>query len=80
LWHFNPEVLSLFAEKNGFSVSSRSYLPFDVFYISILSEKYRGSRFHLATGILRGLGFSLLSFLRKSKSSSIIYVLRNSAS
>jgi len=78
LWHFNPASFLKFAQENGFSVSSRYYLPFDVFYISILSEKYRGSGYPLVPGIIKGLFFSLSSFSRKSKSSSIIYILRNS--
>lgn len=78
LWHFNSSTFPVFAEQNGFLVSSRSYLPFDVFYVSILSEKYRGTRFASASGITKGLVFSLSSYFRKSKSSSIIYVLRNS--
>jgi len=78
LWHFNPDVFLSFAGENGFSVSSRSYLPFDVFYISILSEKYRGTRFPFVSGIMRGIIFSLASLFRKSRSSSIIYILRNS--
>jgi 2-polyprenyl-3-methyl-5-hydroxy-6-metoxy-1,4-benzoquinol methylase len=77
IWHFNPAVFSLFANENGFCVSSHAYLPFDVFYISILSEKQRGARFPLVSGIIRGFIFSLYSYFMRSKSSSIVYVLRN---
>jgi SAM-dependent methyltransferase len=79
LWHFNPAVFSLFAQKNGFEVSSLSYLPLDVFYISILSEKYKGAGIPLVSGIIKGLLFFLFSFFRKSRTSSIIYILKDSA-
>lgn len=79
LWHFNPAVFSLFARKNGFEVSSLFYLPLDVFYISILSEKYKGGGISFPLGIIKGLFFFLFSFFRKSKTSSIIYILKESA-
>ena len=79
LWHFNPEIFSLFAEKYGFTVASMAFLPFDVFYISILSEKHNGSRFPLISGITRGTLFSLYSYFRRLKSSSIVYILKHSA-
>jgi len=77
LWHFSPDIFSLFAEKYGFSVASRAYLPFDVFYISILSERQKGTRFPFVSGMIRGFIFSLYSSFRRSGSSSIVYVLRH---
>jgi SAM-dependent methyltransferase len=78
LWHFNPDSFSRFAEKYGFTVASCGSLPFDVFYISILSEKQKGTRFPLVSGMIRGFIFSLFSSFRRSGSSSIVYVLRHS--
>jgi hypothetical protein len=78
LWHFNPRGFSRFASDNGFEVSSFSSLPFDVFYISILSEKYRGTLIPLASGIITGLFFYVLSLFSNLKNSSIIYVLGRS--
>jgi len=74
LWHFNPETFKLFAEKNGFGISSIRTLPLDVFYISMLSEKYKGTKLYFIQGIIKGLWFSLLSSFSKEKSSSLIYV------
>jgi SAM-dependent methyltransferase len=80
LWHFNNPAFSLFAEKNWFTISGTLDLPFDVFYISILSEKYKGSRFSVLSGIINGFLFSLRSFFDKTGSSSVIYILRKSES
>lgn len=76
LRHFDPETFRRFAEKTGFWIEKLFILPLDVFYISILSEKYKGSALHIVKGVLRAVIFLFLSFFNKSKSSSIIYVLR----
>jgi hypothetical protein len=53
-------------------------LPFDVFYISALSEKYSGNKNPLFKGFYRGMFFFLKSFCRKEKQSSIVYIIKNS--
>jgi 2-polyprenyl-3-methyl-5-hydroxy-6-metoxy-1,4-benzoquinol methylase len=78
LWHFNQDTFSLFAELNKFKLHTIKTLPFDVFYISILSEKYRNQKMAFLIGSLKGLYFSMKSFIVKSGSSSFIYVLRKS--
>jgi SAM-dependent methyltransferase len=76
LWHFNPESFSLFSEKSGFiNEKFRILLP-DVFYISILSEKYRGGKLSFLTGMIRGLLFAFMTLFNRRKSSSVIYILR----
>lgn len=76
LWHFDPGTFGLFAKKNGFMTEKLFILPLDVFYISILSEKYKGSALHIIKGVLKAVTFVFLSVFNKRKSSSIIYVLR----
>lgn len=80
LWHFNPSTFSLFAERNGFMLSGKLNLPFDVFYISILSEKYRGSAFPVISGAFKGIVFSVRSIFARSRNSSVIYLLKKSDS
>jgi 2-polyprenyl-3-methyl-5-hydroxy-6-metoxy-1,4-benzoquinol methylase len=76
LWHFNPSSFRLFSEKTGFESENLRNLPLDVFYISILSERYKGSKFAFLTGILKALSFAFLSVFKKRRSSSVIYILR----
>jgi SAM-dependent methyltransferase len=76
LWHFNPSTLSLFAEKAGFLIKEIHALPLDVFYISLLSEKYKGSSFAFFSGMVKGLWFSIRVLFRKYGSSSLIYILQ----
>jgi 2-polyprenyl-3-methyl-5-hydroxy-6-metoxy-1,4-benzoquinol methylase len=76
LWHFNSTTFRIFSEKTGFSILSTQNLPLDVFYISILSEKYKGMKLNFISGMVKGLWFSLLSSFKKESSSSLIYLLR----
>jgi SAM-dependent methyltransferase len=76
LWHFDPSTFSIFALRNRFSIIGKRYLPFDVFYISILSEKYKGSKLALLAGTLNGLIFSFRTIFKKSGCSSVIYILQ----
>jgi SAM-dependent methyltransferase len=76
LWHFTPATFGLFAEMTGFELKSIRNLPLDVFYISILSEKYKGTRLYFIIGMIKALTFAFLSAFNKMKSSSIIYFLR----
>jgi 2-polyprenyl-3-methyl-5-hydroxy-6-metoxy-1,4-benzoquinol methylase len=76
LWHFDPFTLHSFAGKTGFRNILTKRLPFDVFYIAILSEKHKGSKFPSATGLVKGLFFAAWSLLSKKSSSSLVYLLQ----
>ena len=76
LWHFNPGSFRLFAKQKGLSLVSVRRLPLDVFYISILSEKNKGSRFAAISGLIKGAFFFLCSLIRKENSSSLVYILK----
>jgi SAM-dependent methyltransferase len=76
LWHFNPSTFRRFADKAGFTTEGLLTLPLDLFYISILSEKYCGSRIPFIKGIVVAKIYTLASFFKKNRSSSIIYLLR----
>lgn len=75
LWHFNPETFRMFAENNGFTITRIWSLPADVFYISILSEKHRGTNLPFITGMLKGAWFAAGALFSKEKSSSVVYAL-----
>jgi hypothetical protein len=76
LWHFNPITFRQFADKSGFKTESLLTLPLDLFYISILSEKYKGSWLYFIKGITTAMIYAFASFFNKTRSSSIIYILR----
>jgi 2-polyprenyl-3-methyl-5-hydroxy-6-metoxy-1,4-benzoquinol methylase len=76
LWHFTPSTFSIFAEKTGFRTEKTISLPADVFYISFISEKYRGSSQPFLRGIIRAKFFAIRALFRRELSSSVIYILR----
>jgi ubiquinone/menaquinone biosynthesis C-methylase UbiE len=76
LWHFNPDTFSIFSGKSGFLLINLRVLPLDVFYISYLSEKYKGSALPFLKGISKAVIFAFLSVFNKRRSSSVIYILR----
>jgi len=75
LWHFTPETFRVFAEKTHLQITGIKPLPLDVFYISILSERNKGSHFPFIKGVVNGTFFAALSLSDKNKSSSLIYFI-----
>ena len=76
LWHFNPGSLSALAYKHGFTLMHHEKMPFDSFYISILSEKHLRHRMPFIRGMYHGLRSWWISLTRRGRSSSLVYVFR----
>ena len=76
LWHFTPSTIMRWAEKHGFLLEKQYTMPFDGFYISMLSEQNKGSRLHTVRGFWNGFKGWIAQCKRRSASSSIIYVFR----
>ena len=76
IWHFSPDTFRILAQKHGYVISSIKRLPFDAFYISILSEKYMNHKFPLLRGVFAGIMAYVAAFFNKEKSSSLVYILR----
>ena len=54
LWHFTPSGLLNLLEQAGFKLVKKRTLFFDSFYISQLSEKYKGSKLWIVKGLFFG--------------------------
>jgi SAM-dependent methyltransferase len=76
LWHFQPSTFRILSEKSGFILDNLKILPLDVFYISLLSERYKGSSMAFFKAIFKASFFAFISFFEKNRSSSLIYILR----
>jgi SAM-dependent methyltransferase len=76
LWHFTPVTVEKWGYKHGFILANRYAMPFDAFYVSILSEKYRGSFFPCIKGMFTGIRAWFSAQSHKDKSSSMIYIFR----
>jgi 2-polyprenyl-3-methyl-5-hydroxy-6-metoxy-1,4-benzoquinol methylase len=75
IWHFSSYTFRLLALKHGYTVTAVKPMPFDVFYISILSERYMNRKFPLLRGFFAGLGGYVVSLFDKRMSSSLVFVL-----
>lgn len=76
LWHFSPRAIVRLIEPYGFEFETRKRMPFDSFYIAMVSEKYRNSGLGLVKGMMHG-GMSFVRSLADiEQSSSLIYVFR----
>ena len=54
LWHFTPVTIQQLASRHGFIMAARHPMPFDAFYVSMLSEKHRGSSCSFLKGMYAG--------------------------
>lgn len=74
LWHFNAHTMRLVAQQHGFRLLDIRPMPFDGFYISMLSEKNKGSSLPLARGLWQGTRTLAQSSRDKTRSSSLVYM------
>jgi len=75
IWHFTPQTIAKLTSAN-FTITKLKRLPFDAFYNSLLSEKYRDRYFRFLRGILIGFIAYMYSLSHVKKSSSVIYILK----
>ena len=71
LWHFSRESMNKLFSKN-LVMTSKLAMVFDSFYVSLLSEKYKGNRLAITRSIFVGL-WSNISAWRSNEYSSLIY-------
>ena len=76
LWHFNPGSISELAHRHGYTLMHHQRMPYDSFYISVLSEKHKRHRMAFIRGMIEGFKSWKISITRKSRASSVVYVFR----
>lgn len=76
LWHFSKKDFEFLANKHNFNLEKVMPMFLDIFYISMLSQKYRGTVLAPLIGLSKGAIFFLRSLFNKQKSSSLIYILK----
>ena len=76
LWHFSPSTMQQFGAKHGFILEAEHPMPFDAFYVSMLTEKYKGNGLSFIKGLWTGTYAWLNTLGKKERSSSMIYVFR----
>lgn len=76
LWHFTPDTMQQWGAKYGFVLAARHPMPYDAFYISMLSEKNRAARAAFVKGMITGVWAGAKALSKKDRSSSMIYIFR----
>ena len=74
IWHFAPTQMEKLGQKHQFRLRGIFTMPFDSFYVSILSEKYRKSKLALIKGFYFGLISWFKSQFKPEDCSSVIYI------
>ncbi|MBZ4652041.1 MAG: hypothetical protein JG761_841 [Proteiniphilum sp.] len=78
LWHFSPDTVEKLLNKHHLKIIAIHRMPLDAFYISMLSEKYKGSNLWVQYG--RAFRVGATGFFRSlrdpGQSSSLIYIVK----
>lgn len=76
LWHFSPTTIKNLVKSSGFTHQETYRLPFDSFYVSMLSESYQKSIFGTLKGGFIGFVSWVMSLININNTSSLIYVFK----
>lgn len=76
LWHFTPTTMQAWGEQHGFKLERYCPMPFDAFYVSMLSERNLKHSYPFVKGLWNGFCAYLHAKGHKELSSSIIYIFR----
>lgn len=75
LYHFSPGAMRTLIGQHGLKLKEMRAMPFDTFYISLLSEKYKTGRDHYLLGFINGLRSWTYANMQVEHSSSLLYIL-----
>ena len=75
LWHFSPEDFDRLMNHHGMKIVNKYPLILDSYYVSLLSEKYKGNRWGIFRAMLIGTISNFLGFWNGNYS-SIIYKIK----
>lgn len=77
LYHFSAPAMKKLTESHGLRLCNLKAMPFDGFYISLLSEKYKYGVNHYIGGTITGLKSWFHGRQNPSEASSILYILEH---
>lgn len=80
LYHFSSKAMKHLMEGHGFQIETMKQMPFDSFYVSLLSEKYHHGKLRLFAGFWIGLRSFFRASQNANKCSSILYVIKKTNS
>lgn len=74
LYHFSPASMEELLQHHGFRILSFKPMWFDSFYVSMLTEKYKGKFPGVVRAFFIGALSNLFALLNTKKCSSVIYI------
>ena len=74
LSHFNQASLAALAQRSKLKIEKILPMPYDAYYVSMLSEKYYGSKLNFIRGLITGRN-SNIDAISSGEYSSLIYIL-----
>ena len=78
VWHFDQKSITNLFKKEGFVLERKHLMMWDAFYISVLSEKYKGSRaIYFKAAVIGGVSNFLSLFTGESSSVTYVFSKRN---
>lgn len=80
LYHFKPLALRQMFADAGFEAVNTRIMPFDAFYVSLLSEKYKTGNMNYFKGFYYGLRSYLTATSSPDKGSSQMYIFKKKTS
>lgn len=75
LWHFSRTSISKIFGRKQMKVEKVRPMVFDAFYVSLLSEKYKGAKWYLVNAFFIGLWSNFRALFSKEYS-SLIYLIK----
>jgi len=76
LYHFSPRGMSILLAQHQFAVKAHRPMPFDAFYVSMLSEKYAHGHNRLPSAFFTGFRSWLRAGRDVQLGSSVLYVVK----
>lgn len=76
LYHFSAASMKHLLQRNGLAVLYTQPMWLDAFYISIMSERYRGGS--MVSALVEGLRSNIKAFAARGNTSSLTYVVGHS--
>ncbi|NDV42124.1 class I SAM-dependent methyltransferase [Flagellimonas sediminis] len=75
LWHFSKTSITKLFDAHGLEVIAIKPMWFDSFYVSLLSEKYKGNKLYWLSAFFVGLASNINALFTK-ECSSLVYLLK----
>ena len=76
LWHFTSATISKFLQPYSLEIIAVKRLPFDAFYVSMLSEKYKTGKPGIINGFMIGFASWMKSLFDIEATSSLVYIAK----